>query len=122
MKKIALMLALVVGSLASYAQDATLPKWAQPKNEADKPVIERAIAQTDALTKELKLDDKQKLTVLEISVGLERRKAAVEAANPADKQARLDEIEAAKTKMIERQLTEKQLKTYKNGLENKENN
>ena len=59
MKKLALVMTLFFGAATlSYAQDAT-PAFAKPKNEAEKPIMAKAKADTDEMIKMLKLDDKQ---------------------------------------------------------------
>ncbi|HRO42005.1 MAG TPA: hypothetical protein PL009_04190 [Flavipsychrobacter sp.] len=115
MKKLALVLALFVGvATTTSAQEAkTLPKWAQPQNEADKPAVERAKAKTQNMVKSLKLDEKQELIVLEINVGLERRIATLENYTGADKQNELQMIEERRTEMMSHYLTPKQLDNYK---------
>ncbi len=115
MKKITLIMALFVGSAcAVYAQDAKpVPKFAQPTNEADKPAVERAKAQTAEMTQTLKLTEDQALTVLEINVGIERQIASIPAGDP-EKNAKLQQLEEKRVNFYETYLTSEQLIKYNN--------
>jgi hypothetical protein len=114
MKRIALVMALFVcGTTAVSAQDAKpVPAFAQPQNEADKPVVAKAQAATEEMVRTLKLDDKQALTVLEINVGMERKAASLANYTGADKQQKLKELEDRKREMFSRYLTPKQFDMY----------
>jgi len=118
MKKLALVLTLFAGAAtASYAQEAKqsrpVPAFAQPKNEAEKPLMAKAQAETDEMVKSLKLDDRQALTLLEINTGMERRAAAVQNSNAADKKEQLERIEKTRMDYYAKYLTPKQFDTYK---------
>lgn len=109
MKKLALVMSLFLGAVTfSYAQDAQTPRFAQPRNEAEKPVIAKAVSETDEMKKMLKLDDKQALTLLEINVGIERKTAAA-----SGDQATINELENRRWEFYSRYLTQKQLDKYK---------
>lgn len=118
MKRIALVMALFVcGATAVSAQDAkSVPSFAQPRNEADKPAVQKAKADTDEMVRTLKLDDKQAATVLEINVGIERRAAALANYSGADKQQKLDELQQARMEMLGRYLNEKQMGNYRKNV------
>ncbi|MBS1588901.1 MAG: hypothetical protein JST52_04740 [Bacteroidetes bacterium] len=117
MKKIALALTLLLGAAMTNAQD--LPRFAQPQNEAEKPYVERAIADANKMKSTLHLDKRQFETVLEINCSAERRSMSVINANPQDKQAQLAEIENWRWKMYEGYVEPGKLDKYKRGLEKK---
>lgn len=118
MKKLALVMSLFLGAVTvSYAQDAKpLPRFAQPQNEADKPVVAQAITQTEEMAKSLKLSEDQKTTVLEINIGIARRVAAINNSTDPDKQTKLAEAEQARMGMLERHLSPKQYDNYQKKL------
>ncbi len=114
MKKIALVMSLFLGATTlSLAQKAEkeVPDFAKPRNEAEKPVIARAQAETAEMVKMFKLDDKKELTLLEINVGIERRIA--DAQNQDNKDALLAEVEAKRWNFYQRYLTPEQYAKYK---------
>jgi len=115
MKKLALVLTLFVGAATvASAQDAKpVPSFAQPKNEAEKPVMAKAQAETDEMVKTLKLDDKQALTILEINTSMERRLASIQNSDASDKKEQIERVEKARMDYYAKYLTPKQFDTYK---------
>lgn len=121
MKKLALVIALFMGAATTVsAQDAksmpkegkAVPRFAQPRNEAEKPVIARAQNRTDEMVRTLKLDDKEALIVLEINVGLERASADIPANHPNRSEA-LQEIETRRDNLYREYLTPDHYQAYK---------
>jgi|GEM_PF-6751881 len=121
MKKLALVIALFMGAATTVsAQDAKsmpkegkeVPRFAQPRNDAEKPVIARAQNRTDEMVKKLNLDERQALTMLEINVSMERTIAAL----PADDPNRADvlkEVEQRRDQFYREYLTPAQYEAYK---------
>jgi hypothetical protein len=118
MKKLALAATLVLGvTISAFAQNETLPRYAQPRSPEDKVIVDKAVAETREMTKTLNLTADEASVALEVNVSSAR---AIDRARHSDDPKRdetIQKIEEQRLKTLERHMSPQKFHkytTYKN--------